>query len=330
MKTMKAAIFTREDPPVQLLDVEIPVPKPGQCRVRIKAAALNRRDYWITVGKYPGIKENVVLGSDGAGIVEKGSPEWEGKEVVINPNINWGDNPVYQGPNYTILGMPQNGTLAEFVVVDEDRLVEKPDHLSFEQAAALPLAGLTAYRAVFTRARLQKGEKALITGIGGGVSQFALAFSLAIGAKTYVTSSDKKKIVHAKNHGAVEGYNYKTPDWVESAGKSGGFDVVIDSAGGNSVSHYSKLINPGGRMVFYGSTSGRPESFDIFRLFWNQVSILGSTMGNDQEFRQMIELVNTHKINPIIDQNYPLENVYEAFRRFISPDHLGKITIKVA
>jgi len=327
---MKAAIFTKDDPPLQLNDVAAPKVGKGECLIRLKAAALNRRDYWITVGKYPGIKENVILGSDGCGIVEEGSEIWLGKEVVINPNINWGDNPDFQGEKYEILGMPVNGTLAHYIVVNEDRLTLKPLNLSYEEAAALPLAGLTAYRAVFTKAKVSAGQTVLITGIGGGVSQFALSFCLALGAKVFVTSSDKKKISSAKSSGAKGGFNYKDVEWGKLALKEAkGFDVIIDSAGGSSLKEYMKLIKPGGKLVFYGSTTGRPEDFDIFRLFWNQISVLGSTMGNDLEFVDMVKFIEEHNIKPVIDAVFDLDQVYEAFRRFTSPDHRGKIVVKI-
>ncbi|MFT5640730.1 MAG: zinc-binding alcohol dehydrogenase/oxidoreductase [Cyclobacteriaceae bacterium] len=327
---MKAVIFTKDDPPLQLHEVDLPKIGKGECLVKLKAAALNRRDYWITVGKYPGIKENVILGSDGCGVVEEGSELWQGKEVVINPNINWGDNPEFQGESYQILGMPVNGTLAEYIVVNENRLAPKPVKLSFEEAAALPLAGLTAYRAVFTKAKVTAGKSVLITGIGGGVSQFALSFCVALGAKVYVTSSDKRKISAAKSSGAKGGFNYKDVDWSKTALKdTKGFDVIIDSAGGASLKDYMKLIKPGGKLVFYGSTTGRPEDFDIFRLFWNQISVLGSSMGNDREFTEMVKFVEGNQIKPVIDQVFELDQVYEAFRRFISPDHRGKIVVKI-
>ncbi|MGB3467349.1 MAG: zinc-binding dehydrogenase, partial [Cyclobacteriaceae bacterium] len=257
-----------------------PTPGEDEVLVRLKAAALNHRDQWCREGKYPGLKTGTTLGSDGAGIVEEVGDNvdemWLGKEVVINPNIAWGDNPAVQSSDYHILGMPTDGTFAEYVKVKSDRLVGKPGHLSFEETAALPIGGMTAYRALFTQAKVQQGDRVLVTGIGGGVSQFAALFLKASGISYYVTSGSDEKIAEAIKAGAEGGFNYKSEGWAKQAIKeSGQFDVIIDSAGGDLVNTYLKLIKPAGRIVFYGSTAGTPKSLDLFRIFWSQTSLLG-------------------------------------------------------
>src|ERR1035437_9682707 len=167
---MKAIVLEGPDKPLLLKEVEKPTLKPGEVLVKIKAAALNRRDYWITIGKYAGIKYPIILGSNGAGLLaEAGSDaenEWLGKEVIINPGYDWGKHPEYQSKEFRILGLPDDGTFAEYVKVRAEYLYPKPTHLSWEHAAALPLAGLTAYRALFTKGRAAKGDKALIVGVG--------------------------------------------------------------------------------------------------------------------------------------------------------------------
>ncbi len=313
---------------IELLDIDKPEVRNGQCLVRIKAASLNRRDFWITVGKYPKIKEEVILGSDGSGEVIDGPEEWIGKEVIINPNVNWGDNPMAQSRDYQILGMPKNGTLAEYIVVDPDRLVEKPDFLSFGQAACFPLAGLTAYRACFLKGEVKEGTKVLVTGIGGGVAQFALSFCKAVKAEVYVTSSSKNKISDAVSAGARSGFNYKKEEWVKTAKKEAeAFDVIIDSSGGNMVDQYLKVIKPGGKIVIYGASGGRAEAFDLPRVFWQQVSIIGTSMGNDVEFAEMVAFIDKYKIKPIIDKEFPMEDFKDAFRRFVDKDHYGKVVL---
>jgi NADPH:quinone reductase-like Zn-dependent oxidoreductase len=301
----------------------------GHCLVKLKAAALNRRDYWISVGKYPGIKDGVTLGSDGTGEVVEGPKEWVGKSVLINPNIGWGNNPEVQSSAYTILGTPQDGTFSEYIVLPLDRLVEKPAHLSDTEGAAVPLAGLTAYRATFTKAQLKKGSRVLVTGIGGGVSHFALLFAVAVGAEVYVNSSSSIKLEKAIKLGARAGFNYKNDNWVKDVGADGKFDAIIDSAGGNSINDYLKLIKPGGRIVVYGSTAGKTEGFDLFRLFWSQASLIGSTMGNDQEFRNMVDFINEHSIVPAVDSVFPFEKGIEAVKSMATTDQFGKIVLAI-
>lgn len=308
---------------------ELPDVPPGHCLVRIKAAALNRRDYWISVGKYPGIRDGVVLGSDGCGEVVSGTQYWIGKTVLLNPNIQWGSDPEVQSSGYTILGTPQDGTFAEYLSIPADRLIEKPSHLDDTEAAAIPLAGLTAYRATFTKAGIRPGDRLLVTGIGGGVSQFVCAFALAAGAEVYVSSSSDAKIGKAIELGAKAGYNYTNPDWVKEAQVDGKFDAVIDSAGGNALNDYLRVVKPGGKIVLYGSTTGKPENIDLFRLFWSQVSIIGSTMGNDQEFAEMVAFVERHQVRPVIDRVYPFTQGIEAVQSMDDSGHFGKVVLRM-
>ena len=199
-----------------------------------------------------------------------------------------------------------------------------------EEAAALPLAGLTAFRATIKKGLASKGKKVLVTGAGGGVSQFAIAFSLASGAETYVTSGSDEKIERVKKLGVKEGFNYKNEKWFKETSSVGGFDTIIDSAGGNQLNNYLKIIKPAGRIVMYGSTTGHPEKLDVFRLFWSQAQIMGSTMGNDEEFVEMIEWVNQYKIKPTIDKVYDFKDYVAAFDRFSAPDSFGKIVLQVS
>lgn len=320
---MKALILEGKNQTVQYKDVPNPKPGQGEVVVQIKAAALNRRDVFITQGLYPGIKFPIILGSDGAGL-------YNNREVIINPNNDWGPNDAFQSKKYHILGMPKNGTFAEQVVVNEDRLVDKPMHLSWEQAAALPLAGMTAYRALFTKGKLEKGDNLLVTGIGGGVAQFVLQFAVAVGANVYVTSSSDEKIARAKELGAKGSANYRKDDWNEQLSKqAGAFDVIVDSAGGSGFTPLLKLCKPGARVVIYGGTRGKVPEISPQIIFWKQISILGTTMSTDGEFKDMIDFVNKHHIVPIIDSVYDIKDGAEAFQRMANSDQFGKIVIRI-
>jgi zinc-binding alcohol dehydrogenase/oxidoreductase len=331
---MKAIIIADQEEPIQLLDKEVPAPGKGEVLVKLMAAALNRRDQWIREGMYPGIVKGTTIGSDGAGVVvevgEGITNELVGMEAVINPNIGWGDNPAVQATDYSILGMPSDGTFAECVVVAADRLHEKPKHLSWQEAAALPLGGLTAYRALFHHGALEPGKKVLISGVGGGVAQFAFQFAEAIGAEVYVTSGQDLKIEESIKRGAKTGFNYKLEGWQSKALEtSGGFDLVIDSAGGDQLNSFIKIMRPAGRIVFYGATHGMPSKLDVFRMFWNQISLQGSTMGNDEEFAEMLQLVSKQKIKPVIDSVYPLEDAIAALDR-IKSGVFGKVVLNTS
>lgn len=253
---MKAIVLEAADQPLIYKDVEKPVLKAGEVLVEIKAAALNRRDWWITKDQYAGIKYPSILGSDGSGIVvEVGSEtdqSWIGKEVIINPSTNWGEHPHYQQKDFKILGLPDNGTFAQYVKIGTEYLYPKPAHLTWEQAAAIPLAGLTAYRALFTKGKLEKGSKVLIVGVGAGTGSFALQFAVAAGCQVFVTSGTGEKIEKARVLGAAAGVNYKAQDWADQLKQlAGGFDVIIDSALGDGFAKLLDLCNPGARIVFF-------------------------------------------------------------------------------
>jgi NADPH:quinone reductase-like Zn-dependent oxidoreductase len=274
------------------------------------------------------------LGSDGAGIVEsvhdEEHKEWVGKEVVINPNIDWGPNPDTKSSKYTILGMPVDGTFAEYIVVPVDRLSHKPFHLDILQASALPLGGLTAFRALFRKGELRAGQNVLISGFGGGVAQFAFLFAKAADANVYVTSGSDDKLEKALKMGAKGGYNYKKHAQYEELWKTkGGFDLIIDSAGGDQINSFIKMLRPSGKLVFYGATNGKPNNLDVYRMFWNQLSIFGTTMGSDQEFEEMLAFVSKHQIRPMVDSIRPFSKMAESFPDIAKANRAGKIVFQV-
>ncbi|WP_374948831.1 zinc-binding dehydrogenase [Mucilaginibacter sp.] len=330
---MKAIVLESAENPIVYKEVDKPTPGPGEVLVQVKAAALNRRDYWITVGKYAGIKYPTIFGADGAGIVTEageGAGDWLNKEVLINPSHNWGDHDDFQSKDFKILGLPDDGTLAEYVLVKAEYLYPKPAHLNWEQAAALPLAGLTAYRALFTKARLKKGDKVLIVGVGAGTGTFLLQWAVAAGAQVFVTSGTAEKIEQAKLLGAFAGVNYKEQDWAEQLTKlAGGFDIVVDSALGPDFNKIPDLCNPGGRIVFFGGTAGNIPELNGRPIFWKQLQILGTTMGTQAEFKAMLEFVATHQIVPVIDEVFPLAEAAKAFAKMENSKQFGKLIVKM-
>ncbi len=328
---MKALVI-QPDLSFKIQEKDTPKPKEGEALIKILVASLNKRDQWIREGKYPSIVPGITLGSDGVGeVVEVGGQaesHWIGKKVVINPNINWGDDDEVQQDDYQVLGLPTNGTFTEFFVTNLDRLVEKPKHLTDIEAGALPLSALTAYRACFTKGGVQKGAKVLISGFGGGVGQMATLFSITVGAETYVTSGNSNNIALAKEKGVREGFDYTKKDWYKNVKRRhGGFDVIIDSAGGNQFGQLIKLLNPKGRLVFYGATNGLPATIDLYTMFWRQLSIVGTTMGSDKEFERMVEFVKSFHIIPIVGSVRPFEEILTALDDMKKGGIVGKIVL---
>jgi NADPH:quinone reductase-like Zn-dependent oxidoreductase len=312
-----------------------PQPGPGEAVVRLRAAALNHRDAWIRQGLYAGITLPIVLGSDGAGTVQAVGvgvdPALLGTAVVINPSLDWGNDDRVQGPAYRILGLPDNGTYADYVKVPATNLFAKPDTLSWEAAAATPLAGLTAYRALVTRARVQPGETVLVTGIGGGVATFALLVARHLGARVVVTSGSDAKITRARQLGAEGGVNYKAENWGRAVQAlcDGGPDVIIDSAGRDALPTLVEIVKPGGRIVTFGATTGSPSTIEVRRIFWKQISILGSTMGTPREFGEMLKMFDG-TLAPVVDRVFPLAAAADAHRRMDQADQFGKIVLEIS
>lgn len=330
---MRAVVLPTVHSPLIVEEVSSPEPRIGEAKVRVHAAAWNKRDHWITKGKYPGIQTPAVLGSDGCGTVIEcpDAPEWVGKDVVLCPSINWGNNPAHQAMNYTILGMPTQGTAATEICVPITHLVEKPTHVSCVEAAAIPLAGLTAWRAVSTKARLQANEKVLVTGIGGGTAVWALQFAVAMGADVFVTSSSPKKIERAIKLGAKGGVLYTDDDWGKQLQRLNprGFDVVIDSAGGEGFGTLIKVLGMGGRLVFFGGTAGKWPALLPQYMFFKQISIFATTMGTPDEFRAMIHFIDTQKIVSVVDSTFEMENAQRSIERLSHPDRFGKVTLNI-
>ena len=338
MSTMQAIVLRETGGPASLHveEIEAPVAGPGEILVRVRRAAFNRRYVFITQGLYPGIVFPVIPGSDACGVVAAhgagASGPAIGASVVIDPMLGWGDDPRLWRPDATILGMPHAGTFAEFVAVPAGNVHPKPAHLSDDQAAALPLAGLTAYRAVFTRGQCTKDDVVLIPGVGGGVQTFALQFAKAAGARAIVTSSSDTKLERAKALGADVTINYATSDnWSKEvrAQSGGGPTLVIDSVGGETFAKALDVARPGARVVTYGGTTGDAK-IRMFSVFWKQLDILGTSMGSPADFQAMLELIEAHALEPAIDEVVALLDVPAAAQRVLDGKQFGKVVVRVA
>ena len=333
---MKAVVLSRGGPPdvMQYQDVDTPMPGAGQARVALRAAGLNHRDIWQRKA-YTGEGSNI-LGSDGAGIVEEvgsaGDKSWERREVVINPSLYWGGREDGPGPGYQILGLPTPGTYAEGVVVPVENLAPKPEHLDFLHAASLPLAGLTAWRGLFTQGRLRAGETLLLPGIGGGVAGLALAFAKQAGVRVIVTSSSDEKLAKAKAQGADLGVNYSEESWetkVREFAGNDGIDLVLDHSGEKTLPAGLRLVRTGGRIVFLGATTGPQLVLNLREAFFKQVHLIGTTMGSPREFGALFRFIDHHRLVPEVNHTFPLADAADAHRLMEDGGQYGKIMLEI-
>ncbi|HJZ61726.1 MAG TPA: zinc-binding dehydrogenase [Miltoncostaeaceae bacterium] len=331
---MNAIQLTETGPPevLRISAVPDPEPRPGEVVVELRAAALNRRDVFVRKGvaKSP---LPVIPGSDGAGVVRSLGPGAsgvaEGDEVVILPSLAWGGGEDAPEPGFRILGGPDDGTYAELIRIPAENVFPRPRRLSWQEAAALPLAGLTAWRALISRARLRPGETVLVLGIGGGVATFALHIARAAGARVIVTSSSQAKLDAARDLGAEAGVDYTGEGWVDAVreGTGGrGVDVVVDSVGTTWPDSVA-CLRPGGRLVVFGGTGGPKAELPVRSVTMGQVSILGTTMGSPRDFRGLLTAVECQAWAPVIDSVRPLAEAAEAHAREEAGDHFGKLVL---
>jgi NADPH:quinone reductase-like Zn-dependent oxidoreductase len=315
-------------------EIEQPKPGSGEVCVKIERAAFNRRDVFISQGLYPGIKLPVTPGSDGAGTVAAlgdGVPgPAVGTEVVIDPQIGW-DEAGKKHAGGSLLGMPADGTFAQFVVVPAANVHPKPASLSWEEAAAFPLAGETAYRAVFTRGKITKDDIVFIPGAGSGVQTFVLLFAKHVGARTVVTTGSDAKVERAKELGADVAINYKTDsDWAKAVrtATDGGPTLVVDSTGGETFAKSLDIARPGARVVTYGGTQGDAK-IRPFSIFWKHLDVLGTSMGTPEDFAAMLTLFDG-TLKPVVDRVFAMDDVAAAAEHVLAGDQFGKVVLNIS
>ncbi len=343
---MKAAYF-EEHGGLDVIKVgDLPVPEigPNEVLVRVKTAALNHLDIFVRNG-LPGLKLKFphIMGSDGAGVVEKVGENVKnlqpGDEVVLNPGISCGTCEFcLRGEHslcvtFHLLGEHVDGTYAEFVKAPAINCYPRPKGLTWEESAAFPLTFLTSWRMLVSKAQIKPGEWILIIGIGGGVAVASLQISKLFGLKTIVTSGSNEKLEKARELGADFTINHNEADFAKEVRKiteKRGVDVVLDSVGKATWKKSLASLAKGGRLVTCGATTGPNPETDIARIFWNQLTIYGSTMATHGEFREMMKIFEEGKVKPVVDSVFPLEDVKNAQQRMENKEQFGKIVIKVS
>lgn len=330
---MRAAILERAGE-VAARDWEDPRPGPGEALVRLRRAALNRLDAMVVANPAAaGLELPLVTGGDGAGVVEElgegAGGVAIGDQVVVNAALRWGPREDAPGPDFSVLCTDRRGTHAELIALPAENLFPRPERLSWEESAALPLAGLTAWRALVNRGGLRAGQTVLVTGAAGGASTSLIQIATALGARVLVTSSSAEKLDAARALGAAEGVDRLDPGWPERIAElsNGGVDVAVDSSG--DWRDAAAALRPGGTLVVFGRTAQASPELDARGIYWRQISIHGTTMGSPREMEALLEHVREASWRPVIDSVQPLERVADAFRRLDSGERIGKVVLEV-
>lgn len=326
---MRAILIESHGGPEVLRPAERPEPEvpEGWVLVELRAAALNWHDCLLRQGVYP-FPLPRIPGSDGAGVRAD-----SGEEVVVLPSLHWGSDERAPGAAWEILGDQTDGTYAELVALPAENVLPKPVGWSFEEAAALTLAGLTAYRALFSRGRLREGETVLVLGAGGGVAGIAVALARMAGARVLVTTSSAAKLEHARGLGADDGVLYTDGDWpsgirdLTSDGQ--GVDLVVDSVGSTWQESLTAL-RPGGRLVTFGATGSARTEVDVRRFYFAQQTIVGTTLGSSHDTAGLLSLIEADPDwRPTIDRVLPLEQAAEAHALVERREHTGKVVLSI-
>jgi zinc-binding alcohol dehydrogenase/oxidoreductase len=309
-------------------DMEETSPGKGEVRVKLKYAGLNHRDLFV-LQLHKESDPSVIIGSDGAGIIEEIGEGVKGyavgDEVVINPSLGWLEEGDAPPEGFEILGLPSHGTLAEKITISSDNIEAKPNHLSWEEAGVLPLAALTAYRALFTRAKIKPTDTILLPGVGSGAVTFLFLFAKAIGARVIVTSRSESKRNRALELGADIAID-SSSDWKRHL-KNEKIDIVIETVGAVTFNKSLHQLRKGGTMVTFGASAGDEVSLNIRHFFYGQYNLLGTTMGSRDEFREMLAFVSRYHIKPVIDKVFPLSEVRNAIEYLDEAEQFGKIAI---
>jgi zinc-binding alcohol dehydrogenase/oxidoreductase len=326
---MRAVLLTAHGGPevLQAADVPDPEPGPGQVVVDLVRAALNHREVWIREGR-PGPLP-AILGSDGAGVVSVLGDGVEGvaagDEVVINPALDWGAGEDEPGPDFRILGRPDQGTYAERIVAAAHQVRPRPADWSWDECAAFPLAGLTAWRAL-RLAGAGPGRRILVTGAGGGVATFLVQIGAALGATVIATTGSGTKVARALDLGAAQAVDYHDPEWPRQVEP---VDAAIDSTGGSALDAVISTLVRGGVLVSFGDTSREPATVDLAEVFLEWRRIQGTTMGSPREFDALLRHLAAAEWRPVIDSIFPLEEAAAAHRRLVDPERTGKVVLAI-
>lgn len=328
---MRAAVIdpvARESVSVQ--DWPDPPRRDGEVLVRVVRAAINRLDQ-MTVDERADLPDPAVIGSDAAGVVEHVGSGVEGvrvgDEVVVLPSLRWGPRDDVQAADYEILGYPTQGTHAELIAVPGENVFPRPSRLSWEEAAALPLAGVTAWRAIVTRGRLRPGETMVVTAASSGVGTFAIQIGAALGARVVVVTSSEEKLEQARRIGAAAGVLRTSPDLAsELLDAARGADLVVDSTGGQWPA-LIRALRPGGRMVVLGRKAQNDGVLPVQPLFWRQLDVLGTSMGSPRDFAALLTHVEQARWAPIIDSVFALDDVTAAYARLNDDTRFGKVVL---
>ena len=343
---MKAVRIHEHGGVEKLLYEEAPEPTladPNDAIVKLKAASLNHIDIWVRRG-LTGIEIALphILGGDGAGVIAEVGDRVRniktGDAVCLYPPSGCGrcefciTDREYMCVQLRVLGERENGTYAEYARVPARNCFPIPPHLSFEQAAAFPLVYITVWRMLVTNAQLKPGEHVLILGIGGGVATAALQLAAYIGTHIIVTSSSDEKLEKAKALGSEHGINYKNADFAKEVrrltGKRG-VDVVVDCVGGDGWIKSLASLAKGGRLVTCGATAGANPPTDMRRIFWNNLKIFGSTLGDRAEFQEVLNFMEASRTKPVVDQVFPLRDAAAAQKRLEEGKQFGKILLRM-
>ena len=326
---------------LKIEDLSEPLCLPGKVKVKIYSSSLNHLDIWVRKGS-PGMELPLplILGSDGSGtIVEIGSgiKEWKiGDDVVIQPGIFCGKcfyctaGSENYCSHYGILGETENGTQAEYVVLDPANVHLKPDHLSYEEAASMPLVFMTAYQMLIKRAQLQPSDTVLVYGGSSGVGSAAIQISRELGAKVIATAGNDEKCGYSKKMGAHYAVNHNQDKWldeVKNITNQSGVNVVFEHIGSATWNQSQKILAKGGRIVTCGATTGPKVNINLVHLFMKQQSILGSTMSNIQSFNEVMEKINNNKYIPSIDKVFPMEDIRLAHKYIEERQQMGKVIV---
>ncbi|HJS70954.1 MAG TPA: zinc-binding dehydrogenase [Gaiellaceae bacterium] len=307
-------------------DAPDPVAAPGEVLIGLRAASLNHLDVWLRRG-LPSAPKPRILGADGAGVVValgEGVDRFrEGDEVVINPGLDEGAR---------IVGEHMDGTHAELIALPADYIYPLPDGLTFEQAAAFPLVFETAYRMLVTRGGLKAGEWVFVWGIGGGVATAAMQVAKALGARVIVTSSSDEKLARARELGADATVNHAEADVaaaVREATDGHGADIVVEHVGEATWKTSLQVAASGGRVAVCGATSGPNPPANLHRIWWKQLTVLGSTMGTQADFQAVYELVASGRAEPVVDRAFPLAEAAAAHEHLEAGRQLGKVVLTI-